>query len=218
VDQSLKKPHRILKVLLPSITMPRAFGAVRRKAARALEDAVKQELLFLEMGRVDFKVSFSELEGPAPGGLERIEFMISTNPGEPLKPLAKIASGGELTRIMLALKALLADTDDVPVLVFDEADTGIGGRALQAVAEKMLQLGLSHQVICVTHSAQVASLGKAHYRIAKEYEGDRTATRAILLDPEERLQELARMLDGSEVTEITLRHVRQMMRLSTDEK
>lgn len=192
------------------------LGATRREAAGVLEEAVKKELSYLEMGRVEFRVAFLDIEGPAQGGLERVEFMISTNPGEPLKPLAKIASGGELTRIMLALKSLLADADEVPVLVFDEADTGIGGRALQAVAEKMMQLGRSHQVICVTHSAQVASLGTAHYRIVKEYDGDRTVARAKLLDPEERLEELARMLDGSEVTEITLRHARQMLRMTSE--
>jgi len=192
------------------------LGAARKKAAKTLEESVKLELLSLEMGRVEFSVAFIEIEGFAQGGLERLEFMISTNTGEPLKPLAKIASGGELTRIMLALKALLADADEKAVLVFDEADTGIGGRALQAVAEKMLQLGTRHQVICVTHSAQVACLGQAHYRIAKEFDGERTSTRAKLLDPQERLAELARMLDGSEVTEITLRHAGQMLRLSSE--
>ncbi|MDD2553261.1 MAG: DNA repair protein RecN [Desulfotomaculaceae bacterium] len=192
------------------------LGAARRKAAKELEVAVQQELLYLEMGRVEFKVTFSDVDGPVRDGLERLAFMISTNPGEPLKPLSKIASGGELTRIMLALKALLADADGVPVLVFDEADTGIGGRALQAVAEKMLQLGRNHQVICITHSAQVACLGQAHYRIVKEYDGARTTTRAEQLNPEERLEELARMLDGSEVTEITLRHARQMLRSSSE--
>ena len=188
------------------------LGAARRVAAKELEVAVQQELLYLEMGRVEFKVTFSDVDGPVRDGLERLAFMISTNPGEPLKPLSKTASGGELTRIMLALKALLADADGVPVLVFDEADTGIGGRALQAVAEKMLQLGRNHQVICITHSAQVACLGQAHYRIAKEYDGARTTTRAEQLNSEERLEELARMLDGSEATEITLRHARQMLR------
>lgn len=192
------------------------LGAARKKAAKTLEESVQLELLNLEMGRVEFRVAFIEIEGFAQGGLERLEFMISTNTGEPLKPLAKIASGGELTRIMLALKALLADADEKAVLVFDEADTGIGGRALQAVAEKMLQLGARHQVICVTHSAQVACLGQAHYRIAKEFDGERTSTRAKLLDPQERLAELARMLDGSEVTEITLRHAGQMLRLSSE--
>lgn len=191
------------------------LGVARRKAAKELEVAVQQELLYLEMGRVEFKVTFSDVDGPVRDGLERLTFMISTNPGEPLKPLSKTASGGELTRIMLALKALLADADGVPVLVFDEADTGIGGRALQAVAEKMLQLGRDRQVICVTHSAQVACLGRAHYRIVKEYDGARTTTRAKQLNPGERLEELARMLDGSEVTEITLRHARQMLRSSS---
>lgn len=188
------------------------LSAARRKAAKELEVAVQQELLYLEMGRVEFKATFTDVDGPVRDGLERLAFMISTNPGEPLKPLSKTASGGELTRIMLALKALLADADGVPVLVFDEADTGIGGSALQAVAEKMLQLGRNRQVICVTHSAQVACLGRAHYNIVKEYDGDRTTTRAKQLNPEERLEELARMLDGSEVTEITLRHARQMLR------
>lgn len=217
MDESLEKASQdVEKAVFEYSKAAAILGAARRKAAGVLEEAVKKELLYLEMGRVEFKVAFLDIEGPAQGGLERVEFLISTNPGEPLKPLAKIASGGELTRIMLALKSLLADADEVPVLVFDEADTGIGGRALQAVAEKMMQLGRRHQVICVTHSAQVASLGTAHYRIVKEYDGDRTAARAKLLDPEERLEELARMLDGSEVTEITLRHARQMMRLTSE--
>lgn len=217
MDESLEKASQdVEKAAFEYSKAAAILGAARRKAAGVLEEAVKKELLYLEMGRVEFKVAFLDIEGPAQGGLERVEFLISTNPGEPLKPLAKIASGGELTRIMLALKSLLADADEVPVLVFDEADTGIGGRALQAVAEKMMQLGRRHQVICVTHSAQVASLGTAHYRIVKEYDGDRTAARAKLLDPEERLEELARMLDGSEVTEITLRHARQMMRLTSE--
>jgi DNA repair protein RecN (Recombination protein N) len=217
IDESLgKAAQEVEKIEAYYNKAAGILGSARRKAAKALEESVKQELLNLEMGRVEFRVAFIEIEGPAQGGLERLDFMISTNPGEPLKPLAKIASGGELTRIMLALKALLADADEIAVLVFDEADTGIGGRALQAVAEKMLQLGSHHQVICVTHSAQVACLGQSHYRIVKEYDGERTATRAKLLDPQERLEELARMLDGSEVTEITLRHAGQMLRLSSE--
>jgi DNA repair protein RecN (Recombination protein N) len=192
------------------------LGTARREAAGVLQEAVKRELLNLEMGRIEFIIAFSDIEGPAQGGLDRLEFMISTNPGEPLKPLAKIASGGELTRIMLALKALLADADEIPVLVFDEADTGIGGRALQAVAEKMQQLGRHRQVICVTHSPQVASLGNAHFRIVKEYDGERTATRIKLLDHQERLEELARMLGGREVTDVTMQHAIQMLHLSSE--
>ncbi|MDK2889328.1 MAG: repair protein RecN [Thermoanaerobacter sp.] len=188
--------------------------AARREAARTLEEAVARELASLEMGRVEFRVAFSDVEGPAQGGAEQVHFLISPNPGEPLKPLAKIASGGELTRIMLALKVLLAGADEIPVLVFDEADTGIGGRALQAVAEKMAQLGDRHQVICVTHSPQVACYASAHHRIVKEFNGERTVTRVELLDPQERLEELARMLGGKEVTDITRRHAGQMLRMA----
>lgn len=187
------------------------LSATRREAAGLLQGAVAAELISLEMGRVEFQVAFAELAGPARDGLERVDFLIATNPGEPLKQLAKIASGGELTRIMLAVKAILAGADEIPVLVFDEADTGIGGRALQAVAEKMSQLGQHHQVICVTHSAQVASHAKAHHLIVKEVEGGRTVTRAQLLEHGERLEELARMLGGREVTEITRRHAGQML-------
>lgn len=190
------------------------LSAARREAARSLQEAVSAELVSLEMGRVEFRVAFTDLAGPSRDGLERVDFLISTNPGEPLKQLSKIASGGELTRIMLALKAMLAGADEIPVLVFDEADTGIGGRALQAVAEKMSQLGRHHQVICVTHSAQVASHASAHHLIIKEIEGGRTVTRAQLLDTGGRLEELARMLGGREVTEITRSHARQMLELA----
>ncbi|MCL6560159.1 MAG: DNA repair protein RecN, partial [Firmicutes bacterium] len=192
-----------------------ALGNARREAASLLEKAVARELEFLEMGRVEFRVAFSEIEGPARGGVEQVEFLISPNPGEPLKPLSKIASGGELTRIMLALKTILAEVDEIPVLVFDEADSGIGGRALQAVAEKMSQLGGARQVICVTHSAQVACYAKAHQRIVKEFDGERTVTRVELLDPRERLEELARMLGGREVTDVTRRHAKQMLKLAS---
>jgi DNA repair protein RecN (Recombination protein N) len=217
IDESVEKADReVENIAAGYYKAADILGSARRKAALALQEAVKQELLTLEMGRVEFSVVFSEVEGPAQGGLERLDFMISTNPGEPLKPLAKIASGGELTRIMLALKALLADADEIPVLVFDEADTGIGGRALQAVAEKMQQLGRHHQVICVTHSAQVASLGNAHYRIVKEFDGERTAVMIKLLEQQERIEELARMLGGREVTEVTLQHARQMLRPSSE--
>lgn len=191
------------------------LSVARGEAAKLLERAVAGELLSLEMGRVEFRVAFSKVDGPVPGGPERIDFLISPNPGEPLKPLSKIASGGELTRIMLALKALLAGADEIPVLVFDEADTGIGGRALQAVAEKMAQLGESRQVIGVTHSAQVASYANTHHRIFKEFDGGRTVTKVETLDLQDRTEELARMLGGKEVTDITRRHAGQMLQMAS---
>lgn len=191
-----------------------ALGSARRTAAGLLEEGVACELASLEMGKVIFSLEFKDIEEPSPGGLEQVEFLISPNRGEPLKPLAKIASGGELSRIMLALKVLLAQNDDKPVLVFDEVDAGIGGRALQAVAEKLSQLGQQHQVICVTHSAQVAAHARAHHRIIKEFDGARTVTRVELLNREQRLEELARMLGGKEVTDITRLHADQMLKKS----
>jgi DNA repair protein RecN (Recombination protein N) len=188
------------------------LSAARRKAAKQLEEAAIRELSSLELGRTVFRLGFFELTNPSESGMERIDFLISPNPGEPLKPLAKIASGGELSRIMLALKVLLAKADEIPVLVFDEVDTGIGGRALHAVAKKLSRLGEHRQVICVTHSAQVASHARTHHRIIKEFEGERTITRVELLDSAERLEELARMLGGKDITEITRQHAGQMLR------
>jgi DNA repair protein RecN (Recombination protein N) len=191
------------------------LSIARKASARILEEKVASELTLLEMGRVVLSLEFIPIKEPSAGGLEQIEFLISTNQGEPLKPLAKIASGGEMSRIMLALKTLLAQVDDKQVLVFDEVDAGIGGRALQAVAEKLSQLGEKLQVICVTHSAQVAAHAGAHHRIIKEFDGKRTVTRVELLDRDQRLEELARMLGGKEINDITRLHASQMLKSST---
>jgi len=187
------------------------LSSCRLHAAKKLEEKVSRELVDLEMGRVKFHVAFTKVDGPSPWGAERVEFLISTNPGEPLKPLAKIASGGELSRIMLALKALLANADEIPVIIFDEVDTGIGGRALHAVAEKLANIGEHHQVVCVTHAAQIASHASVHYRVSKEFDGERTVTKVNRLDLPGRVDELARMLGGKEVTDITRRHASQML-------
>lgn len=190
------------------------LSACRREAAAKLEAQVSRELVDLEMGRVKFQVAFHPVDAPSPGGGERAEFLISANPGEPLKPLNKIASGGELSRVMLALKAMLAAADDIPVIIFDEVDTGIGGRALHAVAEKLAGISAHHQVICVTHAAQLASHANVHYRVSKEFDGERTVTRVDKLEQPGRVEELARMLGGKEVTDITRSHASQMLRLA----
>ncbi|MCL6639045.1 MAG: DNA repair protein RecN [Firmicutes bacterium] len=184
----------------------------RREAAVLLEEAVKAGLEQLEMGRVDFKVGFEGRPEPAPDGLDQINFLISPNPGEPLKPLAKIASGGELSRVMLALKAILAEGDDIPTLVFDEVDSGIGGRALQAVAEKLARIGDYRQVLCVTHAAQVAARAHAHFYIEKGAWGGRTETRVALLDESARVDELARMLAGGEVGGVVREHAVMLLK------
>jgi DNA repair protein RecN (Recombination protein N) len=143
-------------------------------------------------------------------GIDQIEFLLSPNPGEPLKPLARIASGGESARLLLALKSILSRVDDVPTLVFDEVDVGVGGRAGHVVGEKLWGISDRHQVICITHLAQVASFGDAHYAIAKSFSADRTRTSISLLDDEQRIEELAAMLDGVPVSDHS-RHSAQEM-------
>ncbi|MQL52083.1 DNA repair protein RecN [Desulfofundulus thermobenzoicus] len=188
-----------------------ALSAARRRIAGRLQEDVTRELADLEMGRVNFQVLFEELPGPAASGRDRVEFLISPNPGEPLKPLARIASGGELSRIMLATRSILAAVDELPTLVFDEVDTGIGGRTLQAVAEKLASIALSRQVICVTHSVQIASFARTHWRIFKQVENGQTCTRVEMLDKEGRLAELARMLGGREVDGLAMDHARYLL-------
>jgi len=184
--------------------------AERLNAARRLEEAVTRELISLEMKQVKFSVQFKQTQGISPHGQETIEFLISPNPGEPLKPLAKIASGGELSRIMLAIGAILAYLDEIPTLVFDEVDTGIGGKTLQAVAEKLSRLSTRKQVICVTHAAQVASFADNHYFIHKDIAEDRTIVRTSLLGGVARIKEIARLLSGTEDA-LAQEHAQQLL-------
>jgi DNA repair protein RecN (Recombination protein N) len=185
----------------------------RQKAARVLEEKVAGELGALEMKGINFKISFSPLTetGPSTWGKEKIEFLIAPNPGEPLKPLAKIASGGELARIMLALKSILAAVDEVPTLIFDEVDTGIGGKVLSTVSERLAYLGQHGQVICVTHAAQVAAYARTHYAVFKEVSGGHTKIKIKLLDHFEKLLEITRMLGGTEKSSIIKEHARQLL-------
>lgn len=184
----------------------------RKKAARRLEEEVARELARLEMGRVTFQVDLSPRDGPAPAGAEEVAFLLAPNPGEPPKPLARIASGGELARVMLALKTILARVDELPTLIFDEVDAGIGGRALQAVAERLAGIGRHHQVICVTHAAQIACYAHKHHHIYKEVVAGRTHTRVRALSGEERTEELARMLAGKEITPLARQHAEELVR------
>ncbi|GIP37592.1 DNA repair protein RecN [Paenibacillus sp. J31TS4] len=202
------------------------LSALRRDAAGRLGEAIERELKDLHMERTRFAVQIErtkdpegpEIEGQAvrllPGGIDQVEFLISANPGEPLRPLSKIASGGEMSRIMLAMKAIFAKVDRIPVLVFDEVDTGVSGRAAQAIAEKLSALSQDCQVFSITHLPQVACMADAHFLIKKEVEGERTFTRVEDLTEEGRIQELARMLGGVEVTSTTRHHAQEMIRLA----
>ena len=147
-------------------------------------------------------------------GYDEAEFLISTNPGEPVKPLRAVASGGELSRIMLALKTVLADTDEIPTLIFDEVDTGISGRTAQMVSEKLKEISKSHQVICITHLPQIASMADCHFEIAKSVQKGKTVTKIRRLKEEESIDELARLLGGAKITDAVRQNAREMKELA----
>lgn len=187
------------------------LSAQRRQAADSLAAAVGKELADLAMPKARFEMRLFELSEPAVEGLERGEFYLAANPGEPAQPLAKIASGGELSRIMLALKRSAPEGDGVRTLIFDEVDAGIGGEAATAVGEKISRLGEQLQVLCVTHLPQVAAFADRHYRVAKTEQAGRTSTCLQLLADDEQIMEMARMLGGAHVGERTLEHARELI-------
>ncbi len=192
----------------------------RMAVAERLSGEIVVELRELHMERTQFKVHFAA-EGErkfTPEGADQVEFLISANPGEPLRSLSKIASGGEISRVMLALKSIFARVDRIPVLVFDEVDTGVSGRAAQAIAERMSKLSRSCQVFSITHLPQVACMADVHYLIRKTTDEDRTYTRIEDLHGSDRAHELARMLGGVEVTDKTIEHAQEMLALANDKK
>ena len=182
----------------------------RRVAAESILDRISDVLVYLDMPKVRFDVSIKPAE-PTPTGFDDVEFLISPNPGESLRPLAKIASGGELSRIMLSMKCALADRDAVGTLIFDEVDTGISGKTSRKVGIKLKSIARGVQVICVTHSAQVASLADNHFYISKAEQDGRTETALTLLDSMGRIEEIARILGGISVTEVQRRAAAEMI-------
>ena len=188
----------------------RALSDARKAAAETLEERISQELRELDMTKVRFSIAFAEKE-PDINGIDAVRFLMSANAGEELKPIHKIASGGELARIMLALKNVLAEQDHVMTMVFDEVDTGVSGRAAQRVAEKMAKLSRSRQVLCVTHLPQLAAMADTHFSVEKGEENGRTFTRVAQLDRAQRRAELARLTGGAEVTETQLRGAEEML-------
>ena len=181
----------------------------RKEAARLLESEMVRILQELNMGKVAFSVDQQKENALTENGMDRVSFLISTNPGEPVKPLSKIASGGEMSRIMLAFKTLFARLDGIPTLIFDEVDAGISGKTAQVVGEKLKYVARNHQVICITHLPQIAAQADTHLQIVKTVDGDVTTVTVNQLSEEERLHELGRLLDG-DVSEIALRHAREM--------
>ncbi len=190
---------------------------IRKERARQLEKNLKGEFADLALGEAEFKVDFSRKE-PAADGIDRIQFLITTNPGEELKPLAQVASGGELSRIMLALKTVIADIDKVETLIFDEVDSGVGGKTAQKMAEKLAHLGQKRQILCITHLPQIASMSDTHFFISKKAEEDVVQAEIKKLGREERRDELARMLGGVKTTETTREHAEEMLTMAEEKK
>ncbi len=195
------------------------ISAIRQKEAVNLAAELREGLIDLNFLDARFEILVEpDEEAISATGYDHVEFMISTNPGEKVKPLINVASGGELSRIMLALKAVLSERDHVPTLIFDEIDTGISGRTAQKVSEKLAVLSSAHQVICVTHLPQIASMADVHYEIKKGVENGRTTTTVTALTEEEAVTELARMLSGTEVTDAVLQNAKEMKALANELK
>lgn len=191
------------------------LSEIRKKTAKVFSERVREEMSFLNMPNVQIVTQFENTDFYEKG-TDKIEFLISANPGEPPRPVAKIASGGELSRMMLAIKTVLASTDDIDTLIFDEVDTGISGSAAQKVGMKLKEVSKSSQVLCVTHQAQLAALADAHYLISKQVEDGRTFTQVRLLDFDGRKHELARIIGGVSITDAALAHAESMLKESEE--
>ncbi|NLX64517.1 MAG: DNA repair protein RecN [Clostridiaceae bacterium] len=203
IEEVEKKLHKHCEIM----------NKLRKDAAKKLEDGILNELKDLEMPRTQFEVSVVSCpeEGFTENGTDKVEFLFSPNMGEPLKPLSKIASGGEMSRVMLAIKTILADIDAIPTLVFDEIDTGVSGKAASKLGEKLKTVAKGHQVICITHHAQIASQANTHYLIEKEEKSGRTLTLVKKLEGADRENEIIRLLSGEHATEAAKKLARELL-------
>ncbi len=187
---------------------------LRIRKSKFLEEKILRELTFVGLEKSRMEISIIRQEEFNEKGFDEVSFLVSTNPGEPLMPLEKVLSGGELSRIMLALKCVFAEKDEIPTLIFDEIDTGISGAVAQRVGEKMYQLSNTHQVLCITHLPQIAVLSDYHYFVMKKVKDNKTFTKIKVLEKEEKELEISKMLAGDDVTEATLNNVKEMIKLS----
>ncbi|MFV0518281.1 MAG: DNA repair protein RecN [Aminipila sp.] len=188
---------------------------LRKNSAIELEKKIKEQLQELSFNNSEFKIAFSNNpNGYSPNGTDVVEFLISTNRGEPLKPLAKIASGGEMSRIMLAFKKIIGDYDDIPTMIFDEIDSGISGIAASIVGRKLKEIADNHQIICITHLPQITACGKHNYKIIKNSDAEMTYTTVVPLSEEEKIQEIARLLGGLNITDATIKSAQDLVNAS----
>lgn len=214
-EQNSEKQERQLSEALEKVKeLAIKLSKQRKKSAKKLEKMIHEQLSALYMDKAVFKVKFLNNSKLYSKGIDKVEFYIQTNPGEEMGPLAKIASGGELSRIMLALKTIFSQKMGVTSIIFDEVDTGVSGRVAQAIAEKISQISNNSQVLCITHLPQVAAIADNHYYISKSVNDGRTETSLKELDEKQKIREIARMLSGSEITELTLKHAEELIKMS----
>lgn len=190
------------------------LSSLRKIYAIKLEETVVKALEDLNFLSVKFKINVSKKENVSANGQDEVEFLISTNPGEEVKSLAKVASGGELSRIMLAIKSILAGEDEIDTMIFDEIDTGISGKTAQMVADKLMGISKEHQVICISHLAQIAAMADSHYLIEKNTDDESTETNIYRLSREDSIKELVRISSGGEITETAIKHATEMKEMA----
>ena len=207
-EENLKKSREELE------TVSHKLSVIRQKYSQMLTDKITEGLKDLNFLDVQFQITFRRRKEYTAGGFDDIEYEISTNPGESLKPLGKIVSGGELSRIMLAIKAILADRDQIETLIFDEIDTGISGRTAQKVSEKMAVIGRCHQVLCITHLPQIAAMADIHFEIEKHQKDNETITEIHPIEGDDSVRELARLLGGAEITQAVFDNAKEMKELA----
>ncbi|MGL6120431.1 MAG: DNA repair protein RecN, partial [Fusobacteriaceae bacterium] len=183
----------------------------RKKRASEIEKRLKEELAFLNMKDTEFKVVFEELENMSPNGIDSAEFFISTNLGQELKPLSRIASGGEVSRIMLALKVIFSKVDNISMILFDEIDSGVGGETVKKIAEKLREIGEGAQIICITHSPAIAAKSMQQFYIEKQTVDGKTFSSVTPLNEEARVKEIARMLAGKDVSPAVIEHAKELL-------
>lgn len=212
--------HRLDNLLLDLKVEAEELSIIRQQAALKLEQAIMEQLEQLHMGKASFKVDITRKPSGVfdSNGFDEVSFLLSTNIGEPLKSLVKVASGGELSRVMLALKTIFSKHQGVTSLIFDEVDTGVSGRVAQAIAEKIAMIATHSQVLCISHLPQVAAMADQHYLIVKEVQGDRTRTAIKDVILTERTKELSRMLSGAEITPLTMDHAEELLKLGEERK
>ena len=205
LEQELKTTAAALRRACAELT------DARKESAAQLSDCIQKELVDLNFSDAQLEIRILPLEKPTENGMDQVEILITTNRGEPLKPLTRVASGGEMSRIMLAFKNVISSYDNIPTLIFDEIDTGISGITASIVGRKLKEISRSRQILCITHLPQIAACGDHNYRIHKESDDTSTYTRVEALNPEETVREIARLLGGATITETTLENARELI-------